>query len=163
MKMTKQELRDEYKETEGKPEVKSAIRRAQMEISRRRMMAEVPKADVVLTNPTHYAVAISYQKKGRGGAPTVVAKGKDLVAFQISNAAKSNNVPILSVPPLARALYFSTKLNREIPRGLYVAVAQVLAYIFQLRDKTRYDYKPAILQNVPIPPDLAREAKEEIE
>jgi flagellar biosynthetic protein FlhB len=161
IKMTKQELRDEYKETEGKPEVKSAIRRAQQELAKRRMMSEIPKASVVLTNPTHYAVAISYHKKG-SRAPIVVAKGKDLIAFQISKEAKTHKVPIISVPPLARAIYFSTKLNGEIPRGLYVAVAQVLAYVFQLRDKQRYDYKPEILQNVPIPPELVREAEEDI-
>lgn len=162
MKMTKQELREEYKETEGKPEVKSAIRRAQQEMARRRMMTEVPKANVILTNPTHYAVAIVYKQKGNR-APVVVAKGKDLIAFQISKVAKEHDIPILSVPPLARAIYFSTKLNAEIPRGLYVAVAQVLAYIFQLRDKQRYDYKPELLQNVPIPPDLARDAEEDDE
>lgn len=162
MKMTKQELRDEYKETEGKPEVKSAIRRAQQELSRRRMMSEIPKADVILTNPTHYAVALSYKKKGNR-APVLLAKGKDLIAFQINKAAKDHNIPIISVPPLARAIYFSTKLNSEIPRGLYVAVAQVLAYVFQLKDKQRYDYKPEILQNVPIPTELARAAEEDIE
>lgn len=162
LRMTKQELRDEYKETEGKPEIKSAIRRAQQELARRRMMTEVPKADVILTNPTHYAVAISYKQKGNK-APVVVAKGKDLIAFQISKVAKEHDVPILSIPPLARAIYFSTKLNKEVPRGLYVAVAQVLAYIYQLRDKRRYDYKPALLQNVPIPPDLARKAEEDVE
>jgi flagellar biosynthetic protein FlhB len=156
MKMTKQELRDEYKETEGKPEVKNAIRRAQQEIARRRMMSDVPKADVVLTNPTHYAVAITYKEKGNK-APVVVAKGKDLVAFQINKVANEYKIPIIAVPPLARALYFSTKLNTEIPRGLYIAVAQVLAYVFQLRDKTRYDPKPEILQNVPIPDELVRE------
>ncbi len=160
IKMTRQELRDEYKETEGKPEVKSAIRRAQHEIAKRRMMNEIPKASVVLTNPTHYAVAISYQQKGQR-APVVVAKGKDLIAFQISKEAKNHQVPIISVPPLARAIYFSTKLNAEIPRGLYVAVAQVLAYVLQLRDKQRYDHKPEILQNVPIPPELAREEEED--
>lgn len=162
IRMTKQELRDEYKETEGKPELKSAIRRAQQEIAKRRMMSEVPKADVVLTNPTHYAVAICYKKSGKR-APIVVAKGKNLVAFQISKLASSHKIPIISVPPLARAVYFSTKINKEIPRGLYVAVAQVLAYIFQLRDKQRYDAKPEILQNVPIPPDLMREAEEDDE
>lgn len=156
MRMTKQELRDEYKEIEGKPEVKNAIRRAQQEIARRRMMADIPKANVILTNPTHYAVAISYKEKSNK-APVVVAKGRDLVAFQISKVAQEHEIPIISVPPLARALYFSTKLNAEIPRGLYVAVAQVLAYVFQLRHKKRYDYKPDILQNVPIPPELARE------
>lgn len=160
MKMTMQELRDEYKEMEGKPEIKSAIRRAQQEISRRRMMNEISKANVVLTNPTHYAVAISYKEKGHK-APIVVAKGKDLIAFQISKVATSHKIPIISVPPLARALYFSTKLNAEIPRGLYIAVAQVLAYVFQLRDKERYDYKPAVLQNVPIPEELVREAEED--
>lgn len=159
MKMTMQELRDEYKEIEGKPEIKSAIRRAQQEISRRRMMNEISKANVVLTNPTHYAVAISYKEKSHK-APIVVAKGKDLIAFQINKVAASHQIPIISVPPLARALYFSTKLNAEIPRGLYVAVAQVLAYVFQLRDKERYDYKPAVLQNVPIPTELVREAEE---
>lgn len=90
-----------------------------------------------------------------------MAKGKDLVAFQINRVAKESQVPIISVPPLARALFFSTKLNAEVPRGLYVAVAQVLAYVFQLRDPQRYDYKPDILQNVPIPPELAREAEED--
>jgi flagellar biosynthetic protein FlhB len=162
IKMTKQELKDEYKETEGKPEIKSAIRRAQHEIAKRRMMSEVPKADVILTNPTHYAVAISYKKNGKR-APVVLAKGKNLVAFQISKVANTHKIPIISVPPLARAVYFSTKINAEIPRGLYVAVAQVLAYIFQLRDKQRYDAKPEILQNVPIPPDLMREAEEDDE
>lgn len=162
LKMTKQELKDEYKETEGKPEVKSALRRAQHEVARRRMMAEVPKADVVLTNPTHYAVAISYQNKKRG-APVVVAKGKDLIAFQINSEAQKHNVPIISVPPLARAIYFSTKLNKEIPKGLYIAVAQVLAYVFQLSDKQRYDHKPSILQDVPIPPELAKDAEEELD
>lgn len=161
MKMTKQELRDEYKETEGKPEIKSAIRRAQQELSRRRMMSEVPKADVILTNPTHYAVALSYKQKGKH-APVVIAKGKDLIAFQINKVGKNHKIPIISVPPLARAIYFSTKLNAEIPRGLYVAVAQVLAYVFQLKDKQRYDYKPEILQNVPIPPELVREAEEDL-
>ncbi len=156
LRMTKQELRDEYKETEGKPEIKNAIRRAQQEIARRRMMAEIPKANVILTNPTHYAVALTYKEKGNK-APIVVAKGKNLVAFQISKVAKENDIPIISVPPLARALYFSTKLNAEIPRGLYVAVAQVLAYVFQLRNKRRYDHKPAALQNVPIPPEFVRE------
>ncbi len=161
-KMTKQELRDEYKETEGKPEVKSAIRRAQQEIARRRMMSEVPKASVILTNPTHYAVAIIYKEKGNR-APVVVAKGKDLIAFQITKVAKEHRVPVISVPPLARAIYFSTKLNREIPRGLYVAVAQVLAYIFQLRGKHHEGHRPDLLRNLPIPAELAKEAEEEIE
>jgi len=156
LKMTKQELVDEYKETEGKPEVKSQIRRAQQEIAKRRMMSEVPKADVVLTNPTHYAVAMSYAQNGNR-APIVVAKGRDLIALQINRIAQAHKIPMLSVPPLARAVYFSTDLNAEIPRGLYVAVAQVLAYIFQLKNKDYYDREPAILRDLPIPADLRRD------
>lgn len=156
LKMSKQELKEEYKETEGKPEVKGQIRKAQQEIARRRMMNEVPKAQVVITNPTHYSVAIAYQQTGKK-APYVVAKGRDLVAFQINKIAKANNIPQIQVPPLSRAIYYSTKLNHEIPRGLYVAVAQVLAYIFQLKDKTEYDQAPILLQNVPIPDDLKRD------
>ncbi len=159
LKMTKQELRDEYKETEGKPEVKSQIRQRQHEMAKRRMMSEIPKANVVLTNPTHFAVAVSYQQEGKR-APIVVAKGKDLVALQINRVAAANEIPILSVPPLARALFYSTELNAEIPRGLYVAVAQVLAYIHHLRDKQDYDNKPELLQNVPIPDELRRDAEE---
>lgn len=161
LKMTKQELKDEYKETEGKPEVKAQIRRTQQEIARRRMMSEVPKAAVVLTNPTHYAVAISYRQDGTR-APIVVAKGKDLMALQINRVAKANDVPILSLPPLARALYFSTDLNAEIPRGLYVAVAQVLAYIFQLDDKNRYETTPGFLQDLPIPDELKRDVEDDV-
>lgn len=161
LKMTKQEIKDEFKETEGKPEVKSQIRRTQQEIARRRMMSEVPKANVVLTNPTHYAVAICYQQQGNR-APIVVAKGRDLIALHINRIAQSHQIPILSVPPLARALYYSTDLNAEIPRGLYVAVAQVLAYIFQLRDKANYDKKPEFLQNLPIPDELKRDVEENV-
>ncbi|KTD65676.1 flagellar biosynthesis protein FlhB [Legionella spiritensis] len=160
LKMTKQEMKDEYKETEGKPEVKSQIRRTQQEIARRRMMSEVPKADVVLTNPTHYAVAITYKQHG-SRAPVVIAKGQDLIALQINRVAKASDVPILSLPPLARALYYSTDLNEEIPRGLYVAVAQVLAYIFQLHDKTGYEVSPGMLRDLPIPDDLKRDGEEQ--
>lgn len=159
LKMTKQELKEEYKETEGKPEVKSQIRRAQQELARRRMMTDVPKATVVLTNPTHYAVAVVYDQKGNK-PPLVVAKGKDLIAMQINKIAKAHTIPIISIPPLARALYFSTEINAEIPRGLYVAVAQVLAYVFQLNDKRHYDNKPDKLQDVPIPQDLRRDSEE---
>lgn len=164
LKMTKQELRDEYKDSEGKPEVKSAIRRAQQELSKRRMMTEIPKANVIITNPTHYAVALRYEQNGKR-APMLVAKGKDLMAFQITKIARDNNIPILAVPSLARSVYFSTKLNTEIPRGLYVAVAQVLAYVYQLNNKNHRHkgdvYKPEVLQNLPIPPELMREAEEE--
>lgn len=132
LKMTKQEVKDEYKETEGKPEVKGRLRQMQRQIAQGRMLENVPKADVVVTNPTHYAVALKYdQLKMR--APQVVAKGTDLMAARIRELAAEHKVPIFEAPPLARALYYTTDLEREIPAGLYLACAQVLAYIFQLR------------------------------
>jgi flagellar biosynthetic protein FlhB len=131
-KMSKQEVKDESKETDGKPEIKSAIRERQQEISRRRMMAEVPTADVVITNPTHYAIALRYQQSGTG-APKVVAKGQGLIAAKIREVAKEHNVTLFAAPALARALYSSTDLNQEIPGNLFLAVAQVLAYVFQLK------------------------------
>lgn len=132
LRMTRQEVKDELKETEGRPEVKGRIRNLQREIAQRRMMAEVPKADVVITNPTHFAVALRYdQDKMR--APRVVAKGRDLIAQQIRTIALDSGVFILSAPPLARALYHTTELDQEVPSELYLAVAQVLAYVYQLR------------------------------
>ncbi len=131
LKMTKEELRKEAKETEGNPEVKGRIRRQQREMARRRMMAEIPKADVVVTNPTHYAVALRYQEKL--GAPRVVASGAHLLAARIREVAEENAVPLLEAPPLARALYFNTEIGDEIPESLYAAVAEVLAYVYQLK------------------------------
>ena len=136
LKMTRQEVRDEHKDTEGRPEVKSRIRSLQQQIANRRMMDEVPKADVVITNPTHYAVALKYED-GAMRAPKVVAKGKDLIAAKIRELAETNNVPLFSAPPLARALFSSTRLGQEIPAGLYTVVAQVLAYVYQIRDLAR--------------------------
>ncbi|WMC11379.1 flagellar biosynthesis protein FlhB [Oceanimonas pelagia] len=132
LKMTLQEIKDEYKNTEGKPEVKSRIRRLQQEMANRRMMAEVPTADVVVVNPTHFSVALRYDKDKPGAAPVVVAKGLDEIALKIREVAREYQVPVISSPALARAVYFSTRLDREIPDGLFVAVAQVLAYVFQL-------------------------------
>ncbi|QSA97637.1 flagellar biosynthesis protein FlhB [Methylococcus sp. EFPC2] len=146
LRMTKQEIRDEARDLEGKPEVKSRIRSLQMEYARRRMMEEVPKADVVVTNPTHYAVALKYDQ-GRMGAPRVVAKGADLIAAQIRNLAVGAGVPLLAAPPLARALYFSTDVEKEIPAGLYLAVAQVLAYVYQLKAARQYG------GDIPVPPE----------
>ncbi|MES2490812.1 MAG: flagellar type III secretion system protein FlhB, partial [Pseudomonadota bacterium] len=132
LKMTKQELRDEYKESEGRPEVKARVRQIQREMSRRRMMEQVPTADVIVTNPTHYAVALKYVSD-KSRAPIVVAKGADQIALAIRELGKQNRVPILEAPPLARALYRSTELDQEIPTTLYAAVAQVLTYVYQLR------------------------------
>jgi flagellar biosynthesis protein FlhB len=131
IRMTRKEVRDEFKETEGQPEVKSKIRMLQQQVANRRMMEEVPNADVVITNPTHFAVALKYDEATMG-APKVVAKGKDHMAKRIREVAEANQVPLFSAPPLARALYRSADIGQEITPGLYTAVAQVLAYIFQI-------------------------------
>ena len=158
LKMTKQELKDENKETDGNPEVKGRIRRLQVELSQSRMMQEVPDADVIITNPTHYAIALRYNQTG-DGAPYVVAKGTDLMAQQIRTVADANDVPTLSAPALARAIYFSTDLGKEIPSGLYIAVAQVLAFVFQLRRyHNRGGNKPRLnTEELPIPDELKRD------
>jgi len=132
LRMTRQELRDEAKESDGRPETKQRIRQMQQQLARRRMMHKVPTADVVIVNPTHFAVALKYDPK-KMRAPRVLAKGVDLVAQNIRNIAAEHRIPIFESPKLARALYRSTDLNKEIPAGLYVAVAQVLSYIFRVR------------------------------
>ncbi len=131
LRMTRQQVRDEFKETEGRPEVKSKIRALQQQIATRRMMEDMPNADVVITNPTHFAVALKYDENAMG-APTVIAKGKDLIAKRIREIAAEHDVPLFSAPPLARALFRSSKIGQEISPGLYAAVAQVLAYLMQL-------------------------------
>ena len=157
LRMTRQEIRDEMRDLEGKPEIKSRIRSLQMEYARKRMMEEVPKADVVVTNPTHYAVALKYDQKAMG-APQVVAKGADLIAAQIRNLAVGAGVPLLSAPPLARALYFSTDMEKEIPPGLYLAVAQVLAYVYQLKAAQQFGADiPVPPSNLEVPDELLRE------
>lgn len=132
LKMTRQEVRDEAKQSEGDPQIKAKIRAQQREMARRRMMSEVPTADVVVTNPTHFAVALKYTE-GKMRAPKIVAKGADEVAAKIREMAVANNVPLLEAPPLARALHKHAELGDEIPQALYTAVAEVLAYVFQLR------------------------------
>ncbi len=132
LRMTKQEVKEEYKDTEGKPEVKSRIRTLQMELARKRMMQEVPKATAVITNPTHLAVAIKYEQ-GVMHAPVVVAKGGGIIAQNIKEIAKKHGVPIVENKPLARALWKSVDIGREIPVSLYKAVAELLAYVFKLK------------------------------
>ncbi len=132
LRMTRQELRDESKEMDGRPETKQRIRQMQQTLARRRMMHKVPTADVVIVNPTHFAVALKYDPM-KMRAPRVLAKGVDMVAQNIRRIAEEHRVPVFESPKLARALYRSTDLNKEIPAGLYVAVAQVLSYIFRLR------------------------------
>jgi flagellar biosynthetic protein FlhB len=132
LRMTRQELRDEAKESDGRPETKQRIRQMQQQLARRRMLHKIPTADVVIVNPTHFAVALKYDPKNMR-APRVLAKGVDLVAANIRRIAEEHRVPVFEAPRLARALYKSTDLNKEIPAGLYVAVAQVLSYIFRVR------------------------------
>jgi len=132
LKMTREEQRQEARESEGNPEIKAKIRATQREMARRRMMAEIPTADVIVTNPTHYAVALKYTE-GKMGAPRVVAKGADEVAAKIRELAAEHKVPLLEAPPLARALFRHAELGDEIPETLYTAVAEVLAYVFQLK------------------------------
>lgn len=154
LRMTPEEARREQKESEGDPHLKARIRSAQREIARKRMMAAVPKADVVVTNPTHYAVALKYLE-GRHRAPVVVAKGADAVAEKIKALARAHEVPQLEAPPLARALYRHVEIGDEIPAALYAAVAQVLAYVFQLR---RYaagvGERPVEPRDLEVPPEL---------
>lgn len=134
LKMSKQEVKDEMKNMEGDPLVKSKIRQIQMETARRRMMAEVPHADVVITNPTHYAVAIKYDQE-KFAAPVVVAKGIDHIAQQIKKIARENDVHIVQNPPLARTLYSDVEIDRPIPETLFATVAEVLAYVYKVNRK----------------------------
>jgi flagellar biosynthetic protein FlhB len=141
MRMSREEIREEYKESEGSPEVKGRIRQLQQQLARQRMMQEVPKADVVVTNPTHFAVALKYDEK-RMRAPIVVAKGVDVIAAKIREVAGENAVPIFEAPPLARVLYRNVDIGDEIPATLYVAVAQILTYVFQIRVAKRAGQQP---------------------
>ena len=150
LKMTKQEVKDEMKNAEGNPEVKGQIRRRQREILNNKMMAQVKDADVVITNPTHFAVALSYDPTG-DGAPLLVAKGEDHLAARIREEAKTHGVYLFEAPLLARALYFTTKLDHPIPEALYHAVAQVIAYVFSLNQS--YGRGHEVVKPTPTVPD----------
>lgn len=156
LRMTKQEVKDEFKQTEGNPQIKGKIRRMQYEMAARRMMQNVPEADVVVTNPEHYAVALRYDENGTT-APLVVAKGVDEVAEIIKDIARRSEVPVIPIPPLARSLYYTTDLDEEIPRGLFKAVAQVLAWVLAMKNfkSGRSQQRPRDLDpNPEIPEEL---------
>ena len=154
LRMTKEEVRQEARETEGSPELRGRIRQVQRDMARRRMMAEVPRADVVVTNPTHYAVALRYQE-GRMRAPQVVAKGAREVADRILELARENAVPVLQAPPLARALHRHAELGEAVPAALYGAVAEVLAWVYQLRLARDYGVAaPVQPRELDVPADL---------
>ncbi|HEY3433956.1 MAG TPA: flagellar biosynthesis protein FlhB [Rhodocyclaceae bacterium] len=157
LRMTKEELKQEHKEQEGDPHLKAKIRAQQREMARKRMMSEVPKADVVVTNPTHFSVALKYDS-GAMGAPIVVAKGLNAIAFKIRELAAENNVPILEAPPLARALYRHAEIGDQIPSKLYTAVAEVMAYVYQLNqflaDGGRSLLPPVMPEKISVPDEL---------
>ena len=154
MKMTHQQVKDELKDVEGKPEVKSRIRQLQRELATSRMMANVPEADVIITNPEHFSVALKYNPKDMD-TPILVAKGVDLIAFTIRSIGKKNKVEIVESAKLARAIYYTTELNQAIPSKLYLAVAKVLAYVFQLNAfRNGKSEKPQFPRDIPIPPEM---------
>lgn len=154
LRMTRQEIKDEFKQQEGDPHIKARIRQQQREISRRRMMADVPKADVIITNPTHYAGALQYDNQAMQ-APKVLAKGAGLIALNIKQLGEENRIPVLEAPPLARALYRHSKVGGHIPATLYAAVAEVLAWVYQLRRWQREGgLKPKKPTNVSVPQGL---------
>jgi len=157
LRMTKQEARDEYKETEGSPETKSRVRRVRQEMASRRMMQEVPLADVVLTNPTHYAVALRYTDRP-DRAPRVVAKGRGLVAGRMREIAGESDVPVCEAPLLTRAIYFNTELGADIPTGLYLAVARVLVWVMNVKSAKHSSRRlPDFPTDLPVPSDLKTE------
>ncbi|MCD0505221.1 flagellar biosynthesis protein FlhB [Bordetella petrii] len=153
LRMSKEDVRQEHKESEGDPHIKARIRQQQRAMARRRMMSEVPRADVVVTNPTHYAVALRYAE-GQS-APRLVAKGTGMVAARIRELAAEHRVPMLQAPPLARALHEHVELGQEIPAALYTAVAEVLAWVFQLRSwRAEWGAEPAAPTGLPVPAEL---------
>lgn len=152
-KMSLQEVRDESKETNGKPEVKQRIRQLQMQYAQQRMIEQVPKADVIITNPTHFAVALKYDQNSME-APQLLAKGTDDFAQRIREVAKKHRIPIVRVPPLARALFYSTRIDAQIPGPLYLAVAQVLAFVQQLRLARRAGVAPPPTPRPTVPKDF---------
>jgi flagellar biosynthesis protein FlhB len=152
LKMSLQEIKDEYKNSEGDPQIKARIRRTQMQMSMKRMMQEVPKADVIVTNPTHYAIALKYEQ-GKFRAPVVVAKGVDEVAMHIRKIANEHKVPVIESPALARSIYHTTELDHPIPEQLFAAVAQILAYVYQLKmyKKGKGSRPKTLAKDLPIP------------
>ena len=156
--MTKQEVKDEHKDAEGRPEVKGRVRQLQREMSQRRMMTAIPEADVIITNPTHYAVALKYDPE-KGNAPVLLAKGSDFIALKIREIGNQHRIEVLESPALARSIFYSTEIEQQIPAGLYLAVAQVLAYVYQIRQyQAGRGKRPDPLKDVPIPPDLQRDS-----
>ncbi len=156
LRMTRQEVKDELKQTEGNPEMRGRIRRMQQEVASRRMMEQVPLADVIITNPTHYAVALRYTDRP-DRAPRVVAMGRDLIAARLRELAEEHRIPLCAAPPLARAIYFNCRLGEEIPAALYLAVARVLAWVMQVKSaRSTGVNSPPLPQRLPVPDELLK-------
>jgi len=153
LRMTKEEVKQEAKESEGDPQIKARIRAAQRDAARKRMMSAVPKADVIVTNPTHYAVALKYEE-GQMAAPQIVAKGMGILAERILEIGEEHAVPVLQAPPLARALYRNAEVGDSVPERLYTAVAEVLAYVYQLRNPEYSARRPNKPRDLPVPADM---------
>lgn len=163
LKMSRQDQKDESKDTDGKPEVKGRIRQLQREMAQRRMMSNVPQADVVITNPEHFSIALKYDPDTMD-TPLMIAKGGDHTALKIREIAKAHNIDIIQSPVLARAIFYTTEVDQEIPSGLYLAVAQVLAYVFQLRNfRKGKGEKPVYPRNINIPRDLRYDASGKVD
>jgi len=163
LKMSRQDQKDEAKDTDGKPEVKGRIRQLQREMAQRRMMSNVPQADVIITNPEHFSVALKYDPDTMD-TPLMIAKGGDHTALKIREIARAHNIEIIQSPVLARAIFYTTEVDQEIPSGLYLAVAQILAYVFQLRNyrKGKGD-RPVYPRNINVPRDLRHNASGEVD
>lgn len=163
LKMSRQDQKDESKDTEGKPEVKGRIRQLQREMAQRRMMSNVPQADVIITNPEHFSVALKYDPENMA-TPIMIAKGGDHIALKIREIANAHKIEIIQSPVLARAIFYTTEVDQEIPSGLYLSVAQVLAYVFQLRNfrKGKGD-KPTYPRNINVPRDLRYDASGKVD
>lgn len=155
LKMTRQQVKEESKETDGNPELKGKRRQMQYQLAQGRMMQDIPEANVILTNPTHFSVALKYDEE-TGGAPVVIAKGTDLIAFRIREIGEAHGITIFEAPPLTRAIYYTTDIGREIPSDLYLAVARVLAYIYQINNAKAGQPSPERPDDLPIPDEYQR-------
>lgn len=158
LKMTKQEVKDEYKQQEGDPQVKGRIRQLQQQAAMNRMMTDVPEADVIITNPSHFSVALKYDQDG-GKAPVMLAKGADFIALKIREVGNHYDIPVIQSPALTRAIFHHTEIGEEIPQGLFQAVAQLLAYVYQLKNVKNGAARPDVMPNLDVPDEYQWDGK----
>jgi flagellar biosynthetic protein FlhB len=158
LKMTKQEVKDEFKQQEGDPQVRGRIRQLQRQAAMNRMMSDVPQADVIITNPTHFSVALQYDQNG-GKAPVMLAKGSDFIALKIREVGNHYDIPVIQSPTLTRAIFHHTEIGEEIPQGLFKAVAQLLAYVYQLRNARNGAPRPDVMPSLEVPDEFQWDGK----